>query len=263
VRFGRAIVRPPARSFAGGITTAGLGVPDLARALEQHAGYCSALGDAGLEVVSLPAEPEHPDSTFVEDTAIVTGRGVVLCRPGAASRTGEVKSMAGALRRMGIEFTAIEPPGTVDGGDVCEAGERFLIGISGRTNEEGARQLGAILAGWGYGSATIDIREVAGLLHLKTGISELGGGRLAVLESLSSLPALAGFEVVPVDGDEAYAANCVWLGDRVLVAAGFPRFAARLHASGETVVELGMSEFRKMDGGLSCLSLRFPAGPGL
>jgi dimethylargininase len=259
-RFDRAIVRPPAASFAQGITSSGLGPPALARALVQHADYCAALEAAGLALVRLAPDASHPDSTFVEDTAVATERGVVLARPGAPSRRGETASIALACERLGIACAAIEPPGTLDGGDVCEADGDFLVGISERTNGEGARQLAAILAGWGYSAATIDVRPVPRLLHLKTGLSDLGDGRLAAIAPLLVHPALANFDLVPVDDDEAYAANCVRVNDRVLVAAGCPKFAARLAALGLALVPLEMSEYRKMDGGLSCLSLRLPAG---
>lgn len=257
--FDRAIVRPPAGSFSQGISSSGLGAPAIARAMVQHADYCAALEAAGLALVRLDADSSHPDSTFVEDTAIVTAEGIVVTRPGAPSRAGEVASIALAFRRLGLDFASIEAPGTLDGGDVCESDGDFLIGLSERTNEEGASQLRAILSGWGYSAATIDIRTIPGLLHLKTGLSDLGDGRLTAIAPLLSHPALANFELVPVDDQEAYAANCIRVNDRVLLAAGFPQLAARLRALGYAVVTLEMSEFQKMDGGLSCLSLRIPA----
>jgi dimethylargininase len=259
-RFDRALVRSPAATFAAGLTQAGLGAPDFELALAQHAAYCAALARAGLEIVRLPPDADFPDSTFVEDTAVVTAHGVVLTRPGAASRAGETAAIAAALAALGVEALPIEPPGTVDGGDVCETDDGFLIGLSSRTDEEGARQLAARLADWGYRAATIDVRALGpALLHLKSGLSELGDGRLAVVPELAGHPALAGRELVVVQPGEAYAANCIRVNDRVLVADGFPRFAAELERLGYRVERLAMSEFRKMDGGLSCLSLRLPA----
>lgn len=256
--FARALVRPPAPNFGDGLTTAELGAPDVELALAQHRAYRAALERLGLEIVRLDADPRHPDSTFVEDTAVVTRHGVVLTRPGAPSRESEVVSIAAALRRLGLEATAIEPPGTLDGGDVCQAGDRFLIGLSQRTNREGASQLARRLERWGYSVETISIRGLPGLLHLKSGLSDLGDGRLAAVVPLVGHPALLGFELVAVDPEEAYAANCIRVNDAVLVAAGYPRFEERLERLGYTTVALDMSEFRKMDGGLSCLSLRFP-----
>jgi dimethylargininase len=261
--FDRALVRPPAATFAAGLTEAGLGAPELDLALAQHAAYCDALERAGLELIRLAAEPDFPDSTFVEDTAILTARGAVLTRPGAASRAGETAAIDAALARLGVAPARIEAPGSVDGGDVCDVDGHFLIGLSSRTNDEGARQLAGHLAAWGYSAATIDVRgQGPTLLHLKSGLSELGDGRLVVLPELVGHPELARYELVAVDELESYAANCVRVNDHVLVAAGYPRFAERLERLGYRVWPLEMSEFRKMDGGLSCLSLRLPRGLG-
>jgi dimethylargininase len=255
--FTHAIVRPPAASFADGITSSGLGPPSLARALEQHAAYCWTLDRLGLSVVKLPPDAEFPDSTFVEDVAVVTGRGAILTRPGAPSRAGEVTAVGAALERWFPELDRIGPPGTVDGGDVCEAGPHFLIGISGRTNGEGAAQLVAWLVRRGFGSSAIDIRDMQGMLHLKTGLSWLGERRLLAASGLAGHEALRGWEVVEVPKGEEYAANCIRVNDAVLVARGFPKTAALLRGLGHDVAELDMSEYRKMDGGLSCLSVRW------
>src|SRR6185436_10417020 len=149
--FTHAIVRPPAATFAAGITTSSLGPPDLALALEQHEAYCRTLERLGLSLVRLAPEPDFPDSTFVEDAAIVTSRGAILTRPGAPSRAGEVAALGAALGRWFPELDRITAPGTVDGGDVCEAGDHFFIGVSRRTNMEGAAQLARWLADRGYG----------------------------------------------------------------------------------------------------------------
>ena len=257
MHFTRAIVCPPAVSFADGITSSGLGPPDLALALVQHEAYCRMLERLGLSLVRLPADPSFPDSTFVEDAAIVTSRGAILTRPGAPSRAGEVTALGAALDRWFPELDRISPPGTVDGGDVCEAGEQFFIRVGERTNAEGARQLAAWLAGRGFGSSVIDLRQVPGLLHLKTGISWLGGRRLLTWGEVAGHQALRGWEVVKVPKGEEYAANCIEINDAVLIARGFPKTAALLRSLGHEVVELDMSEYRKMDGGLSCLSVRW------
>ena len=255
--FTRAIVRPPAASFAAGITSSGLGPPDLALALEQHEAYCRTLDRLGLSLIRLPPDPRFPDSTFVEDAAIVTSKGAILSRPGAPSRAGEVAALGAALERWFPELDRISVPGTVDGGDVCEAGPHFFIGISQRTNAAGAAQLGAWLAAHGFGSSTIDLREVPGLLHLKTGLSWLGGQRLLATGGIAGHEALRGWKVVEVPKGEEYAANCIEVNDAVLVAGGFPETAALLRGLGHDVAELHMSEYRKMDGGLSCLSVRW------
>jgi len=261
VHFTRAIVRPPAGSFASGLSSAAEGPPDLNRALAQHAAYVQALRDCGLKVTALAPDEAYPDGTFVEDTAIMTGRGAVLMRPGAPSRTGEVRGMELCLRDFYQELPAIAAPGTVDGGDICEADGHFLIGISARTNEQGARQLAEHLAGWGYTSSTLDIRSNQALLHLKSGIAYLGDGAWVadggIEADLRSQKGVRVHAVILASASEAYAANCVRVNDVVLVAAGYPSMSASLAKLGCRTVSLDMSEFRKMDGGLSCLSLRF------
>ncbi|MFL5534643.1 MAG: arginine deiminase family protein, partial [Gemmatimonadales bacterium] len=178
MHFTRAIVRPPAPTFADGITSSNLGRPDLSLALQQHESYCRALERLGLTLDRLPPDSDFPDSTFVEDAAIVTERGAILTRPGASSRAGEVQAMSAALGRWFPQLDRITSPGTLDGGDVCEAGDHFFIGVSHRTNEEGATQLAGWLEQRGFGSSLIDIRGISGMLHHKTGISWLGGRRL-------------------------------------------------------------------------------------
>jgi dimethylargininase len=254
----RAIVRPPSATFPSGLTTAGLGAPDLDLARRQHGAYCRALEDAGVELVVLPPDDRYPDSTFVEDTAVVTSRGVVITRPGAPSRAGETATITEAFARLGAPVATIEPPGTVDGGDICQVGDRFLLGRSARTDADGAAQLAGHLAAWGFGSEAVTVPP-GSLLHLKSGLSWLGDRRVAVVASISDHPALAGLERIPVPDDEAYAANCIRVNDVVIVPAGFPRTVAALAGAGLRPVTVDVSEFRKMDGGVSCLSLRLPS----
>jgi dimethylargininase len=253
----RALVRPPAQTFADGITTAGLGDPHHELALEQHHAYRAALEAAGLAVTKLPPDPVHPDSTFVEDTAVLAERCAVLTRPGAPSRAGEVEGIRAAVGAIGRPVEEIAAPGTLDGGDVCQVEERFLIGVSHRTNEEGARQLAAALAKHGYESELVDVLAVPGLLHLKSGVTYLGEGRFAAIEALAGHAALRGAEVFVVEAEESYASNCLRVNDRVLFPLGFPRLAERLSLAGYRLELLDVSEFQKMDGGLTCLSLRF------
>jgi dimethylargininase len=255
--FRRALVRLPGENLHAGLTTAGLGLPDHARVLEQHAAYCRALESCGLTLTVLPADPDHPDATFVEDTAVLTPRAAILTRPGAESRRGEVERIRQPLLRAFERHHAITAPGTVDGGDVCEVGTHVLVGISHRTNEEGARQLALLLAEEGLTSATVDIRGMTSILHLKSGLAAIDDGTLVVLESLAGLPQLAGYRLLRVPEPEGYSANCVRVNDRVLVASGYPSLPERLEVLGYRPLALDMSEFRKMDGGLSCLSLRY------
>ena len=255
--FRRAIVRPPAANFADGLTTVDLGEPDVGRALAEHEAYSHALETLGLKLTRLSADARFPDSTFVEDAAVLAPRGAVLTRPGAPSRAGEVEGIAGALDAFFPQIRAITAPGTLDGGDICEAGDHWFIGLSQRTNEEGARQLASFLRADGVTSSFVDIRGVPGILHLKSGIAWLSGRRIIVIDSLKADPAFSDWEIVPVDPAEDYAANCVVVNDAVLFAKGFPRLERRISGLGFRPLLLDMSEFQKMDGGLSCLSLRF------
>jgi dimethylargininase len=279
--FTKAIVRPPAPNFSEGLTTvgpkAGFGSPKFERAVEQHAAYCAALEQCGLTLTTLEPDPNYPDSTFVEDTAILTERfdeastgRAVITRPGAPSRRGEVIHMRGVLADFCPEVLSIHAPGTLDGGDACQAGNHFFIGLSKRTNEPGAQQLADLLATFGHTSSFVDIRKIDGLLHLKSGLAYLGDNRLVVTEALyvglaseSQTKSLlydhifTDFALVRVSSEGEYAANCIRVNDYVLLAAGYQSFEESLRELGYQTIALEMSEFQKMDGGLSCLSLRF------
>lgn len=255
--YSKAIVCLPATNYAEGLTTGGLGVPDYELALRQHAAYREALVRCGLELTLLEADERYPDSTFVEDTAVLVRQGAIFTRPGAASRSGEVATIKEALLRDCLELGSIHEPGTLDGGDVCEAGNHFFIGISDRTNEEGAQQLAAILQIYGYTSSFIDIRDVKNILHLKSGLAYLPDNRLVVIDGLAGCGEFQRYELVRVDTSEAYAANCVWINDYVLVAEGYSVFKRTLQDLNCKTITLKMTEFEKMDGGLSCLSLRY------
>lgn len=255
--FRHAIVRQPGANYADGLTRVDLGAPSFELTLAQHAAYCAALREAGLQLTVLPADLRYPDGTFVEDTAIVLPEAAILTRPGAPSRLGEAAAIEPALRAHFPALAAIEAPGCVDGGDICEAGRHVFIGLSERTNEAGAAQLAAWLAGQGYGSSTVDVRGLQSILHLKSGIACLAGERLLLIRELAEHPAFEGYERTIVDDDEAYGANAVQVNDRVLLASGHPKLAATLRGLGYRLHALDMSEFAKLDGGLSCLSLRF------
>ncbi|MGH8051814.1 MAG: dimethylarginine dimethylaminohydrolase family protein [Arenimonas sp.] len=255
--FTKAIVRMPAANFADGLTTVDLGTPDFAKTLQQHEAYCMALQQCGLKLIHLEADAKHPDSTFVEDVAIITEHGAILTRPGAQSRAGEVSNIKTTLQKFYTEMGEITEPGTLDGGDICEADNHFIIGISLRTNEIGARQLADWLATHGHTSDFVDIRCVAGILHLKSGISYIGDKRMVVIDTLADHAAFKDFELVRIQPQEDYAANCVRVNNHVLMAEGFPVLQSTLEKLGYSIITLDMSEYQKMDGGLSCLSLRF------
>ncbi len=255
--FKNAIVRLPGNNFAEGLTTVDLGTPHVDKVLQQHALYCEALQQCGLAITTLPADLRFPDSTFVEDAAVLTAHSAILTNPGAASRAGEVAAIAPTLAAFFSSLPTIDAPGTLDGGDICEAENHFFLGLSHRTNEEGTLQLAAHLAREGYTSSVIDVRAMTTILHLKSGISYIGDNTLVVMQEMADLAQFAAYKRIIVPVEESYAANCIRINDRILFAAGFPRTAAQLTAAGFNPHLLDMSEFQKMDGGLSCLSLRF------
>jgi dimethylargininase len=257
MNFTRAIVRPPGATFANGLTSANLGKPDLTTALQQHAAYCATLQRCGLALTMLEADDAFPDSTFVEDPAVLTENLAILTRPGAPSRQGEVKGIAAALAPFYARTARIESPGTVDGGDICQADDHFFIGLTARTNAEGARQLADILALDGYTSSSVDLRDSPTVLHLKTGMSYLADRRIVAMQDIAAHPAFGEYDVIRVAPSESYAANLLCVNDCVILADGFLQIAAAIRDLGYAIMPLNMSEFRKMDGSLSCLSLRF------
>lgn len=251
--FTRALCRPPGPDLAAGLTTAELGPPDPALALDQHAAYVAALKDLGLEVEILPTLDGHPDACFVEDTAVLVPGLAVVTRSGAPSRLGEEESVAEALAAHG-EVARLTAAATLDGGDVLVAEGTCWIGLSARTNADGARQLAAALAPRGYECVTV---EVGAGLHLKSGVNHLGGRRLLATPHLADHPAFRGWDVLRVSPGEAYAANTLFVNGTLLTPAGFPCTRELIESCGLPVRELQLSEFEKVDGGLTCLSLRF------
>jgi dimethylargininase len=254
--FKNAIVRTPGPNLSAGITSANLGTPVYDAALEQHAAYIAALEACGLTVHVLEPEPEHPDACFIEDPAVLAERVAVITRLGTPSRQGEERSAASALRAFYPDdhIHSITAPGTLEGGDVMRVGDHFYIGLSSRTNESGARQLIDLLEGYGYTGSAVKLKD---MLHLKTGVASLGGSLLLAAGEFRSHPAFASFEIIPIEEEDAYSANCVNLNGTVLLPAGYPSTRSKIEAAGLPVLEVEVSEFRKLDGGLSCLSLRF------
>lgn len=252
-RYSRAIVRRPAPTLGGGETTARLGVPDHGLALTQFDAYAEALRAGGLSVTILAPLSAYPDAHFVEDTAVVTPEVAVITRPGAASRRGEQQYMEPEIAQH-RPIVRIEEPGTLDGGDVLQVGSCFLIGVSARTNPHGARQLGRVVEGFGYRWRLVPVE--AGL-HLKSSVNLLGEDRLLVTRAFAGHETLKGFDQVVVPAGEEYACNSLLINGRLLVPEGYPGTRALLEDTGLPLLALDTSEFRKMDGGLTCLSLRF------
>jgi len=248
-----AIVRRPAPTLGRGLTTARLGPPDPALAAEQFEGYVAALTACGLTVEILEALPDFPDAHFVEDTAVLLPDVTVLTRPGAPQRRGEVEFMETVLARRG-HLHRIADPGTLDGGDVLVAGDLVLVGLSARTNAEGARQLAAILAEHGLACRMVPVGEG---LHLKSSVNTVGEGVLLVSGAMAGREELADHRLLVVPEYESYACNTLLVNGRLLVPAGYPGTRRLLEALGPEIIELDLTEFRKMDGGLTCLSLRY------
>lgn len=251
-----ALLRRPAPTVADGLTTVDEGRPDVAHTLEQFEAYVAALRNAGVDVTVLDPLPAYPDAHFVEDVAVVTPEVIVRTRPGAPARRGEIEAIDTALRRFG-SVVAIEAPGTLDGGDVLIVGDRVFVGLSERTNDAGARQLRAIVEPQGFSCVTV---PVGAGLHLKSSVNAVSDDTLVLTREFADEPAFAEFGRLVVPDVEAYAANVLRVNDRVLVPDGCPSVAGLLRRRGLQLVELAMSEFRKMDGGLTCLSVRFGGG---
>jgi len=252
--FTKAIVRTPCRSMVNGLSSSNLGPPDYAKALLQHADYIEALQECGLQVTVLPADEKFPDSTFVEDVALLTPRCAVLTNPGAQTRKGETRPMLKTIREFYPSVEIIEAPGTVEAGDIMMVGDHYYVGLSERTNRQGAEQIIAILENHGFTGSMVELNEV---LHLKTGLGYLENNNLLACGEFLSKPEFKKYHLLKVDRKEAYAANSVWVNDTVLVPAGFPKTRALIESAGYKVRPVDVSEFRKLDGGLSCLSLRF------
>jgi dimethylargininase len=251
--FTHAITRLPGENFADGLTTANLGIPSYPLILQQHRSYRQALLSLGLDVVVLPAEPAYPDAYFVEDPVIITQKIAVITRPGAPSRQGEQITLEPFIKYY-RPLVHIQPPGTVDGGDVLMVADHFFIGLSERTNSDGATQLAAFLASAGHSSETV---PVAAGLHLKSGMNYVGNNTLLVTSALADYPGFADYEKILLDAEEEYAANTLWINDTLLMPKGFPKIHTKLARLGMPIIELEVSEVQKMDGGLTCMSLRF------
>jgi dimethylargininase len=226
---------------------------DHARAVEQHGAYERALARSGCRVERLPELPDLPDSVFVEDAAVVLDEVAVIARPGAESRRAEVPSVVDALRAY-RELVFIEPPGTLDGGDVLTAGRRIYVGVSGRTNAEAARQLAASLAPHRYSVTPVPVR---GCLHLKSAVTLATPDALVVNPKWVDETIFGGFQLIHVDPAEPMAANVLRSGGVTFCASAYPRTRARLADRRIRTEALDATEVAKAEGALTCCSLIF------
>lgn len=251
--FSHAIVRKPAANFDRGLTTSLLGAPDYTLMCAQHEAYVKTLKSLGLKIILLQPQPDFPDAYFVEDAAVVTPRVAVITRPGALSRQGEEITIEPVLASY-RKIERITPPGTLDGGDVLMVGNRFYIGVSERTNRAGAVQLSDIFKKYGHETHMI---QVAAGLHLKSSLNWVGEQTLLLTASFSRLDGLKAYDKIVLSETEQYAANTLFVNDHLILPKGFPATRRKLEKLSYPIVELDVSEVRKMDGGLTCLSIRF------
>lgn len=248
----KALVRRPSPRLAEGIVTHIDRTPvDAGLAEQQWQAYVAALRDNGWEPVEVAPAPDCPDSVFVEDTVVVFERTAVIARPGAESRRPEVAAAEEAVRGLGYDIVRIEAPGTLDGGDVLKIGSTVYVGSGGRTNEDGTRQLADALTPLG---ATVVPVPVAKVLHLKSGVTALPDGTVVGYEPLVDDPSrFERFLAVP---EEAGAHVVLLGGDKILMAADAPRSAELFRSRGWTPVEVDISEYEKLEGCVTCLSVR-------
>ena len=247
-----ALTRPVPRSLgACELTHLERATIDVERAASQHAGYEAALEAAGCRVEHIEAAHDLPDSVFVEDAAIVLDELAVVTRPGAASRQPEIESVARALAPY-RKVERLAAPGTLDGGDVLRLGRMLYVGISTRTNAEGARQLAAILAPFGY---SVRCARVRGCLHLKSAVTEIDDRSVLLNPDWIDSRTFDGYEPVHVHPGEPFAANVLRIGDTVICAAAHGRTADALRARNRDVHAVDVSELAKAEAGVTCCSL--------
>lgn len=255
--FKNVIVKKPCKALVEGITSAPeLGKPNYELALKQHDAYISALKECGVKVTVLEADENFPDSCFVEDTAVLTSKCAIISNPGANTRTKEVETMIPVIKSFYNEdqIDYIKSPGTLEGGDIMMVGNHFYIGLSNRTNQEGAEQLISILEKYGHTGSIVTLEKV---LHLKTGINYIENNIMLVSGEFIEKPDFKTFEKIIIPEEEAYGANCIWVNNKVIIPSGYPTVKKGIMEKGYEIIEVDTSEYRKIDGGLSCLSLRF------
>ncbi len=224
---------------------------DVELASRQHQRYESVLSSLGLNIIVVPTEPGLADSVFIEDTAIVLDEIAVLCRPGAESRRPEVQGVAEILKKY-RPLASIDPPGTLDGGDVLCVGKTIFAGLSTRSNQTGIEQLRGIVADHGYVVTPV---ETTKCLHLKSAVSEVAAGTLLINPDWVSRTPFGDYELIPINKNEAHAANALLVDDTVIYPDSFPRTMDILGARDIDVTPVELSELQKAEGGVTCCSL--------
>ncbi len=255
--FKNTIVRKPCPALVDGITS-GLypGKPDFELAQKQHAHYIECLKQCGVGVEVLEPLADYPDSVFVEDPAVITRECAIIANPGAESRNGEKDHILPAVKKFFSDdkIFFITSPGLLDGGDVMMVGDHFYVGLSARTNEEGFKQFADILAKFNMTASLVPLSEV---LHLKTGVNYIENNIMLVSGEFIEKEEFANYKKIIIPEGEEYAANCIWMNGKVIVPEGYPGVTKLIQDEGYEVILCDTSEYRKLDGGLSCMSLRF------
>jgi dimethylargininase len=247
--FHRALVRRPSQNFANALSEHPEATsinPQKAR--QQHAAYCEALQIAGLDLEVLEPLDDFPDSVFIEDNAVILEGRAVLCSMKATSRWGETSFLADTLQSR-LPVLRLQAPVFIDGGDILQTEDTVFVGQSQRTSSEAIEALQTLTP-----KKVVPVQVKKGL-HLKTSVSFLGKNLLVINPSQIDTEPLSKFEWIEVDAEEAYAANCLTVGDHVILPAGFPKLEQRIQAHGFSTLPVDTSEFQKADGGVTCLSL--------
>ncbi|MEE9374842.1 MAG: arginine deiminase family protein [Rhizobiaceae bacterium] len=256
--FSHAITCAPASSIVDGLRAVDIGSPDLELFKTDHENYIEALKYTGAEVIELPAMETFPDSVFVEDAALCLQEGAVIMRPGAPSRLGEASAMRPHLERLYGDVITIEGQGDngfIEGGDILVTEREILVGRSQRTDAEGIAELRELVSRWGYEAR--EVHTPPDVLHFKTDCSLLDENTILATKRLAATGCFEGYEVIhTADGEEA-CANSIRFNALVIMPSGFPVTASRLRERGYSIREIGNTEAAKLDGGMSCLSLRF------
>ena len=224
---------------------------DLDRARAQHRQYESLLEELGCKLIRMPAEPELPDSVFVEDTAIVLDELAVITRPGAASRRAETASVAAALKPY-RKLVYIDQPGTLDGGDVLRVGKALYVGQSQRSNPEGIGQLRHLIAPFRYTVTAVKLHDC---LHLKSAVTQVADGTVLINRAWTDVRMFDSFKLIEVDVSEPFAANALLIAGTLIYPAAFPKTRKRLEAQGISIRTVDASELAKAEGGVTCGSL--------
>lgn len=232
------------------------GVIDVERARAQHAHYEECLVRLGCDVIRLPEAPGFPDSVFVEDMAIVLDELAIITRSGAESRRGESETVETALRTF-RETARIDPPATIDGGDVLVMGRRIFIGRSGRTNAQAIEQVRRLVDRHGYAVVAVD---VTGCLHLKSAVAGVSEGTVLVNEAWVDPSDFEPLETIRIDPGEPQAANALRIGEVVVYPSCFARTASRLERRGVRLEFVDLSELAKAEGAVTCCSLIVSSG---